>query len=181
MTLRFEYSLDSGETIGHRTAEPESPVIDDLLRNTSFHLSIEFNPPLAFIDGAHLLNCDEEQQYRCSFYPKKSPELEPTYLQWEIWRDLTWKRRNEIASALNAEFLQIPCKDLKPGQLSIDWYGEPVEIELTLCVDLDVSCQMFEQQCRDLDHLLGSIWDDVATFSRGVSSAQPRSPNKADQ
>lgn len=87
MAIRIEYHDESVELVGTRlVGQVSSPIIDDLLRETSFFASISFEPQLKCVRTIEVSDfaSDEEAtpRYTCKTFPAPPTEAESTYLQY---------------------------------------------------------------------------------------------------
>jgi hypothetical protein len=91
-------------------------------------------------------------------------------IERELWRDLTWKRQDEIAQLFaGKESGRLPA-DLVSGEVRFDWLDDQIFLEISTPLRQTLICRELEAICLQLDALLTSVWEEIGVLAKGIES-----------
>jgi hypothetical protein len=185
MSVTLKYQNAGDETVGGRTLQETEPLIDDVLRSTSFSAQATFSPPLKlFVKSVFIGNyCDEFKSGRhraphLTFITAtaKRDSRALTKFEADLWCEYIYSDRQSIAGLLaGAPTGALPAK-LGIGEIRFDWIPEDAYVEIVFAVGPDQLAGGFEAACRSADNLLAGKWGAVERLSSAVRSLPSPGP-----
>lgn len=166
--LSIEYIGQNVNPIGRKNKKENEPILDGLLLEAEFDATLLFDPTLKYLSNVWV-QYQREKDLLSIEIAVNPPNC--SYAMEEIWRELTWTRRNDISNALGGNFHTGSFKELSQiGSINFEWFNNP-EIFLYMYISNNTIVRTIENQCRESDKIFESVWSKTLIFSEGLKSA----------
>jgi len=177
MAIVFEYSNTVDTVYGHKRPSGNDLVIDSVVSRADLNIAVTFAPKLIFVENIFVANYSQEFRTGAHKAPilayviaRRRSKRHCRVIERELWRDLSWRRRREMAQLFGGKESERLPADLVRGQVRCDWLDDQIYLELTTPLPEGMTCEELETICSGLDQLLNEVWDEVMQLSSGITS-----------